>query len=373
VKLALILVLVSLSLHFDYANSSSSVQPYDDFSSDTRLKARVLLEFPQWDHFSDFEKVSALRHWAAQHIDMSSWRLFLTSNESFHFFSQNVSSIFLAYQHHWGGVWCGGAAWTLMELYELFGYEAHYLASGILSVETHAETLVYIDVHGTKILSVQDALFDISYTDEHGNPMDYFEMLSMLREHRHEEIRIVPSPDQGVQRDLILKANETAFWQGMRSWLNMSEDFSYLDNSTVLYRASFSVASYERALFDWNVSQSRFGDYLASGGYPRKEIYIHMYPLQVDYYSSDADLNSKQESLNSEFNKLAILKRAIQISQGPYEQPAVKRMTEILQLVTGPVVVLVVASVLYLGWRKRQLALRKTKVDLGQHTPRSSP
>lgn len=358
-KLTLILVLVSLSLHFDYVNSSSSVQPYEDFSSDAGLQASVLLEFPEWDHFSDFEKVSALRHWAAQRIVMSSSSLFLTSNESFRFFSQNVSSIFRAYRDHWGGVWCGGAAWTLMKLYELFGYEAHYLGSGVAPDATHAETLVYIDVRGTEILSIQDAHFDISYTDEQGNPLDYFEMLSMLREYRHEEIRIVPSPDQGVRRDLLLKANETVFWRAI-PWLNMSEVFSYLDDSTVLYQVSFSVASYERA----SAGVGRFKDLLASEGYPKMMIYIHVFPFQVDYYSS-ADLSSKQESLDSELSKLNMLRKAIQISQGPYEQPAQRRMTELLQLVTGPVVVLVVSSVLYYSWRKRQLAMHKTKVDLG--------
>jgi len=354
VKLVLVLIpLIVASLSYP----SVSLRLGDDFSTDAALKATILRELPQWDHFSDFEKVDALRHWAAPRIDMSSSSLFLSSNESFHFFTQNVSAIFHAFQHNWGGVWCGGAAWTLRQLYLLFGYDAHYLNSGMApacaqSCPTHAETLVRIDVRGTEVLSVQDAYFDITYVDKYGNPLDYLDMLSLLQKHRHEEIRIIPSPDHEFQRDLILRANETSLT--ISGWLLVThENFAYLGNSTLLYKTSVSIASYESA--SPRVRQF-FREVLARDGHPQQLIYLHLYPFQVDRISVAPDLYTT-EGLTEVLGDLDILKQALDVShrhQEPTRGRIPQRETELLQLVAGTTVLLVVSAFLYIRWRNRK-------------------
>lgn len=339
-KLTLILVLLSLSLHFDYVNASSSVQPYDDFSSDARLKASVMQDLHQWDDLSDFGKVSALRHWAAERIDLSSESLFLTNNQSFQFYTGNVSAIFRAFQQNIGGVWCGGTAWTLKRTYQLFGYEAHYLAIGEAGYTTHAETLVYIDDRGKKVLSVQDAYFDLSYVDKKGNPLDYFEMLSLLRDNRDEEIVIVRSADHEFQRDLLIKENETSIWR-TGSWLHRPEDFTYLGNSTRLYRVTLDIVLYEKGI----LAHKKLS-FIAQEGHPERLIYLQLYPFQVDYETS--------YSLAESYADLNILKKALDVSQGLDPESAGIGTTEILLMITVTTTILALSVILYHKLRIRR-------------------
>ena len=249
--------------------------------TDAELKERILQEFPHWTNMSDWEKVTALRHWAAVRIDSSSTGLSLTSNASFSFFAQPVSAIFQAFEDNLGGVACGGAAWTLMKLYQLFGYVSHYLGSGIVSYTTHAETLVYIDDQGNIVQSVQDAFFDIGYADQDGRPLDYSVMLSFLRSHGDKEIQVVPPPDVGITRGLLVTVSEEPLWHKTSppSWINVSDTFIPVGSDRVLFTANFSAASYEK----YSPSAQRFLDFLAIQGYPRSLIYIHLYPFQIDH------------------------------------------------------------------------------------------
>jgi len=286
------------------------------FFTDDALKESIVNEFPAWDHLSDWERVSTLRHWAAQRIDMSSATLFLHDNASFHFYFQNVSVILDAFERNWGGVWCAGTAWTLKRLYELFGYESYYLATGdpgnsSYPALTHAETLAYIDVNSSRILSIQDAYFDVSYTDREGRPLDYFQMLHLLRDQKHEEIKIVPSSDEGVTRDMILRANETAKWKRFR-WIEFPESYVPLDGDKRLYRITFSLDSFGK----YHAGAQNFKELLVHDGYPRNLLYIHLYPYQVDVYTLN-DLSVDSSASNAA--GLDMLRTAVDIATGRFE------------------------------------------------------
>jgi len=281
---SLLLLLLVVLASPAYLHPVSAQAPSSPRDTDADLKQRILLEFPNWTNMTDWERVTALRHWAAVRIDLSSESLLLTKNKSFSFYAQSVSTIFQAFENNMGGVWCGGAAWTLMLLYQLFGYESHYLGSGIESYDTHAETLVNIDAGGSRVVSVQDAYFDIGYANQDGRPLDYFRMLSILRSHGDKEIQIVPPPDLGITRGLLVTVSEEPLWHKTSppSWLNVSDSYITLANGWLLFTVNFSAASFEK----YSPSAQRFLDFLAIQGYPRSLIYIHLYPFQIDHSQS---------------------------------------------------------------------------------------
>jgi len=340
-NVGLILIFLLFNIQFDYVRSAA--EPEGVFSTDNTLKASILQELSKWDDFSDWERVSALRSWAAERIDTTySPGLYLHDNASFHFFYQNVSTIFYAFYHNWGGVACGGTAWTLMKLYQLFGYESYYLASGRIGMVTHAVTLVYINVDGRRIPSVQDAYFDISYTNEDGHPLDYFEMLRILRNHKHEEIRTVPSFDWKVQRDLILRTNDT-----LPSWGEVGGTSVPLGDDKRVYRWSFSIAMYENASSASNEVRI-FNDFLVREGHPGELLYLYLYPYQVNTYTLD-DLNSGSNEVGS-INESTILKKAVEIARG--EESSDNRSSGFLGLLIGSITILLMFSLLYNRLRK---------------------
>jgi len=169
----------------------------------------------------------------------------------------------------------------LMKLYQLFGYEPYDLDMGIPdSPVTHAITLVPITVDHKIILSIQDAYFDISYTNQTGYPLDYLEMLNLLQQNRDEQIRTVPSNEWKFTRDRIVQSNETCYSE----WLERSGEPVELPGDRTLCRVIFSVAYYEER-------KSNIGDFyqfLAQQGHPRCLLYMYLYPLQLnECYSSN--------------------------------------------------------------------------------------
>jgi len=202
----------------------------------------------------------------------------------------------------------------MKRLYEVFGYESYYVASGnpgnsSFPALTHAETLVLINWGGRRTLSVQDAYFDISYSDTKGGPLDYFQMLHLLRDGKHEDVRIIPSSDSEITRDLILRPSETSKWKRFR-WIEISDSYVSLDEQRSLYRVAFSLDSFAK----YHAGAQNFKEMLVHDGYPRNLLYIHLYPFQVDVYTlQDLSLASNSTSTAA---GLGILKTAVNISNG---------------------------------------------------------
>ena len=85
-----------------------------------------------------------------------------------------------------GGFYCGGCAYSLMELYSALGYEAKFLNIGTDSVNSHCVTLVRLPQDGEWY--VQDPTFNQTIYDRQGNLMSLKRMLSLLIERKHDEI-----------------------------------------------------------------------------------------------------------------------------------------------------------------------------------------
>lgn len=189
----------------------------DDLEAETRntlLKNLVLARYPQIEEnkTSDFDRVSFLRQWAARATNWSNKEGLLdhpdTTNpyaRGFSFYSQDAPTIYAAFMRDKGGAWCSGTAYALVRLYELFGYKAFRIGIGVPNSDaTHVVTVVEIEYEpgGRKILSAQDAYFDLTYVHADGRPMDYFELLDLLRVRGASNVAIASSSTT-MTRDLL--------------------------------------------------------------------------------------------------------------------------------------------------------------------------
>lgn len=212
----------------------------DDLEAETRntlLKNLVLARYPQIEEnkTSDFDRVSFLRQWAARATNWSNKEGLLdrpgTTNpyaRGFSFYSQDAPTIYAAFMRDKGGAWCSGTAYALVRLYELFGYKAFRIGIGVPNSDaTHVVTVVEIEYEpgGRKILSAQDAYFDLTYVHADGRPMDYFELLDLLRVRGASDITIASSSTPMTRDLLYFEKGHVKKVQGLYSLEDFKEQF----------------------------------------------------------------------------------------------------------------------------------------------------
>lgn len=169
---------------------------YTKFQLDNAdLKATIINEIPflkDKENVGDFETVNSLREWVSTNIPQARDRSLLIINV------MNVSAAsqvslkerLSMYRNGDAGAWCGATAYTLKQIYNLFGFESYTADSGDSPKLTHMVTLVRIEYQGEKVLSLQDAYFNYTIVDAQDSPLDYFNMLTLLKSKQLEQIKL---------------------------------------------------------------------------------------------------------------------------------------------------------------------------------------
>jgi hypothetical protein len=98
-----------------------------------------------------------------------------------------LSEFLAGYEAGTLGGYCGQAALFYLRVLEANHVGAYYLDMGIPNT-SHVVNLVQIKVNGREIWSVQDAYFNTILVDSAGVPLDYFAVLDLLHQRRHEDI-----------------------------------------------------------------------------------------------------------------------------------------------------------------------------------------
>ena len=137
-------------------------------------------------------KAILLRQWAHEHVLFGTESVLLDKDKEFNYYQRDAPAIFSAFFADKGGVWCGGAAYALMRLYQAYGFDSYTYNCGATGVSTHVLTLVKLNFDGKSILSIQDPTFDICYVDPQGSPYGLFDVIRLLKERRHDLIRAKP-------------------------------------------------------------------------------------------------------------------------------------------------------------------------------------
>ncbi|HSB82309.1 MAG TPA: hypothetical protein VLM91_26330 [Candidatus Methylomirabilis sp.] len=219
---------------------------------------------------TDWEIVNRLREWAHANILVSTPSNLLDQDKSFEFYNRNAGEIFAAFFRDRGGVWCGGAAYALMEVYGLFGFQASMIDYGKPGVMTHVVTLVKIKYDGMEKMVIQDPTLNVTYATRDDAPYDYFQLLTVLMRHQHERIRILPGI-HGTGNVLVAPGDERfAVDYAVEAG---SQPIQMLQNGVRKYRSKLSFESFER----------RFGEgirvFLRKERHPGKTLYLLLYPL----------------------------------------------------------------------------------------------
>ena len=146
-------------------------------------------EYPEIgkENITDFEKVNILRSWAYEHTDLGG-KIHLDSEPGF--YQKKAPELYYYSLTDTGGVTaCSGVAVALNQLYVMYGYNSSYMAIGDPTA-SHALNLVQINQSGKIVYTVQDAYFDYTFVDKKNNPIDYFDMLNLLRVDQYSDIVI---------------------------------------------------------------------------------------------------------------------------------------------------------------------------------------
>ncbi|HZU35612.1 MAG TPA: hypothetical protein VFA18_06885, partial [Gemmataceae bacterium] len=179
------------------------------------LRQRVSRDCPAIDDpaLDDWSRVCLLRQWAWQHIPWCSRSLLLDQKPAISLYCRDAPGVFAYLLSDSGGVWCGGAAYALAKLYELYGYPAWTYDYGLPEVMTHVTTVVRIQLRGQRMLVVQDPTFNLTYTAPNGMPLDLATLLKQLRSRQAASV-VFQAGDPGQRREFLVAPGDCAaeYW-----------------------------------------------------------------------------------------------------------------------------------------------------------------
>ena len=153
--------------------------------------ARLQAQLQAWP--SDFDKTTFLREYTGALIDIGrpdrdTRRLF----QSVDFDSFDPAEFYPEFRHDRIPAACGITSCFYIKLLQAFGFKAYQYSFGFTEAPyerfVHSVALVDIEFRGTKRLVIQDPYLNLTYRTRGGEPMDFFEFLSALKQHAYERI-----------------------------------------------------------------------------------------------------------------------------------------------------------------------------------------
>lgn len=221
---------------------------------------------------TEWDIVNRLRDWGYANIDLATARALLDRSDSFDFRKMGAAEFFQAFFQDQGGVWCGGAAYALAELYRLFGFRASIVDYGHPEVLTHVVTLVRIDDHGTRRTVVQDPTFNLAYATREGAPLDYLELLTALKEGRRRAVRLLFG--RFKEKEVLVHPRDAHLPVPYLRGKPSRHLVGVLPNGMTKYRAQVSLQAFEAPL------RKRIGEFLRQEGYPADSLYLLLFPIK---------------------------------------------------------------------------------------------
>ncbi|MGE0480679.1 MAG: hypothetical protein AB7Q17_09425 [Phycisphaerae bacterium] len=237
---------------------------------------------------SDWERVNRLRRWAYSNTTWAySYPALLEVREAARYYQLGADELFSAFQRQAGGVYCAGASWAGMQLFQMFGYPTILLDLGDpVTQVSHVTAVVEIEHAGRLISVVQDVTFNLTYVDEWGLPLDYFAALARLRAGQTFRVRPSIAGDSPPPATLIPLAElEHASPEQLAAaaWTMVpgAVRFERLSNGEYVFWSHRNLARFEADLGD------AYFDFLASRGQPRDLRYLLLFPFAL--YGTDAE------------------------------------------------------------------------------------
>lgn len=275
--LGFVLIPAVMKFYFNYRQEinnkieliSQQQQEIQDLKKD--LKGLVEMRYPKLTDtsLSDWEKVNILRQWAHSNTDFgenpSSGRKISTLGDGESVIRKDAFEAYAYFMKDSGAVMCQGASIPLMKLYQDYGYEAITYGAGDFDTFGHAVVVVKINHNGKELWSIQDPMFDTTLIYPSGEPYDFFDMLSSLKQDDINNL-IVYTP--GISQHDTL-CNRT---KGECSTTNNS-DLEEVGNGIYKYQSRLS----------WNNITDHPGlqRFLTDNNYPMDARYLYLHPLYI--------------------------------------------------------------------------------------------
>jgi hypothetical protein len=139
---------------------------------------------------SDFEKTTFLRKYSGEVLDIG--RVDDQTNtlyKSKNFESFNLEEFYSLSANDKLPATCGITTFFYIKLLQAFGFKAYQYSFGFKDKPyeqfIHSVTLVQIDFKGSKRLLIQDPYLNLTYLNQQGEPIDFFEFLLNIRRHEY--------------------------------------------------------------------------------------------------------------------------------------------------------------------------------------------
>src|SRR5262249_41561876 len=117
--------------------------------------------------------------------------------QSIDFESFRLSRFYPLFSRHRIPAACGMTSFFYIKLLQSFGFKAYQYSFGFKDKGyerfVHSAALVEIEYGGRRRLIIQDPYLNLSYRNQAGEPMDFFEFLSAIKRRRYEKIVMDPS------------------------------------------------------------------------------------------------------------------------------------------------------------------------------------
>jgi hypothetical protein len=186
-----------------------------------------------------------------------------------------------------------------MRLYDLFGYETYRLGIGQPG-PTHALNLVRIEADGQRLLSLQDAYFNLTYVDgQSGAPLDVFDLLRRLREGRHTSVRTIePEPENMPSLPALLVSpagrgdrSPEQIARGAFAVLEADYEFVELPNGIWKFVSPRTFGKFLGKCREPDGRPRWYLKFLEDQGHPADMLYLFLYPFRckgVSGYTPEA-------------------------------------------------------------------------------------
>ena len=257
------------------------------------LKEIVAAQYPEMknENIDDLTKVNIIREFVGQTVDIwgEDGATAIDNVDYSAFYNSDATELYTLFDTDQGGVFCGGTAYTLMKFYNYYGYEAYVIHNGVVPNFTHAITIVNISHNDNYIFSVQDAFLDETYIKLNGEPVDYFEMLYLLK--NRTPVRVQEGTNEGRDFHIYKTGNVSAHCVAT---IDRDVDPIILEN-TMKYHGSLTTEN----IFNESCAGS-FVSFIKDEGHS-SPMYLYLYPFRVldTNWGMDDKLLTKARNISS--------------------------------------------------------------------------
>ncbi len=246
------------------------------------------------DDITDFERVNLVRDWVYENTISAGTNIMHISTEEDTLETKNIYNklvkIFKMEETNIGGFYCDGFSNSLTYLYQALGYKAasfHLRLEDMDTTNAHTLTIVQIDVNGTLKWIVEDATFNLTYTDENGNALTIDEIQKYLKQGSYKKCQyLFGNVKYRKTISEIKKTRETD--KGL--YKIKSYDVKANENNRYMYIVQMNIEAYEPMF------RSMYPQFIEDG-YQEDGRYLYLYPYYINMLGKEKTWHDELQRL----------------------------------------------------------------------------